>query len=113
MRCLWHESYFCTADKEYEWKDRRSYEATKAVTKKAQKQFWGSNGIRTRDLRNTGAMLYRLSYEASLEAGQVRVQFIDIMGAFFWAYSGIAIARMIRIILLFLAWVDYRHVRTS
>ena len=25
---------------------------------------------------NTGAMLYRLSYEASLEAGQVRVQYL-------------------------------------
>ena len=31
------------------------------VVDKAQKKFWGSNGIRTHDLRDTGAMLYRLS----------------------------------------------------
>ena len=37
------------------------------VTNKAQKKFWGSNGIQTHDLRDTGAMLYQLSYEASLE----------------------------------------------
>ena len=29
------------------------------------------NGIRTHDLSDTGVMLYLLSYEASLEAGQV------------------------------------------
>ena len=54
-------------------------EATEAVANKAQKQFWGSNGIRTHALRDTGAMLYQLSYEASLEAGQVRVQFIPVI----------------------------------
>ena len=31
----------------------------------AQKIFWCSNGIRTHDLRDTGAMLYQLNYEAS------------------------------------------------
>ena len=30
------------------------------------------------DLRDTGTMLYQLSYEASLEVGQVRVQFIPV-----------------------------------
>ena len=49
------------------------------VTTKAQKKFWGSNGIQTHDLRDTGAMLYWLSYEASPEAGQVRVQFIPVI----------------------------------
>ena len=43
---------------------------------KPRKQFWGSNGIPTHDLCDTGAMLYQLNYEASPEAGQVRVQFI-------------------------------------
>ena len=38
-----------------------------------------SNGIRTRDLCDTDAMLYQLSYEASLEAVQVRVQIIPII----------------------------------
>ena len=46
---------------------------------KAQKKFWGSNGIRTHELRDTGAMLYRLSYEASMGAGQFRVQFIPVI----------------------------------
>ena len=53
--------------------------ATKAVANKALKKFWGFNGIRTHDLRDTGAMLYQLSYEASLEAGQVQVQFISVV----------------------------------
>ena len=39
-------------------------------------KFWVSNGIRIYDLGDTGPKLYQLSYEASLEAGQVRVQFI-------------------------------------
>ena len=48
-----------------------------SVTKKAQKKFWGSNGIQSHYLRDTGGMLYQLSYEASLEAGQKRVQFVQ------------------------------------
>ena len=60
--------------------DIRSYEATKAVAKKAQKKFWGSNGIWTHDLRDTGAMLYQLTYDASLEAGQVRVDLLCCFG---------------------------------
>ena len=53
------------------------------VISAVKKKFWGSNGIQTHDLRDTSAMLYELSYEASLEAGQVRVQFIPvIMGLF-------------------------------
>ena len=55
--------------------DPHSYEATKAVGKKAQKKVWGFNGIRTHELRDTGAMLYQLSYEA----GQVWVQFIPVI----------------------------------
>ena len=38
----------------------------------------GFNVIPTHDLHDTGAMLYQLSYEASLEAGQERVQFIPV-----------------------------------
>ena len=41
--------------------------------------FWGSNGIRTHDLRDTGVMIYRLSYEASPEAGQVQVQLMPVI----------------------------------
>ena len=44
-------------------------------TNKAQKQIWGSNGIWTHDLHDTSVMIYQLSYEASFEAGQVRIHF--------------------------------------
>ena len=50
--------------------DPHSYEGTTEVAKKAQKKLCGFNGIQTHDLHDTGAMLYRLSYEASPEAGQ-------------------------------------------
>ena len=52
--------------------DLRSCEA---VAKKAKKKIWGSNRIWTRDLHDTGAILYQLSYEALLETGQEPVQF--------------------------------------
>ena len=45
---------------------------------KKPEKFWGSNGIQTHDLRDTGAMLYQLSHEVLLKAGQVRVQFIPV-----------------------------------
>ena len=42
--------------------DSFSYEATKAVAKKAQNKFWGFNRIQTHDLSwDTGAMLYQLT----------------------------------------------------
>ena len=59
-------------------RDLHSCEVTYAVTNKAQKKFWGSNGIQTHDLRDTSAMFYRLRYEASPEAGQMQVQFIQL-----------------------------------
>ena len=45
--------------------------------KKPEKKNQGFNGIRTRDLRDTGAMLYQLSYEAPhWERGQF-IEFIS------------------------------------
>ena len=39
--------------------DSSIYEATKAVAKKAQKKFWGFNGIPSHEFRtDTGAMVY-------------------------------------------------------
>ena len=46
--------------------DPRSYKTTKAVAKKAQKEFLGFKGIRSHDLRNTGVVIYQLSYEVLL-----------------------------------------------
>ena len=68
-----------TADKEYKRKWSSQLWSNLAVTNKAQKKFWGFNGIQTHDLCDTGVMLYQLSYEASWEAGQVRVQFIPVI----------------------------------
>ena len=50
--------------------DPRSYEVTYAVTNyKAQKKILRLQRDSNPDLRDTGAMLYQVSYEASLEAG--------------------------------------------
>ena len=44
----------------------------------------GFNGIRTRDLRDTGAMLYQLSYEAThWERGQF-IEFISSRAVKWW-----------------------------
>ena len=49
----------------------------KAIGKKKPEKNQGSKGIRTRDLRDTGAMLYQLSYEAThQERGQL-IEFIS------------------------------------
>ena len=42
--------------------DPCSCEVTSAVTKKAQKKFWGSNGIRTHDLCNTAVVIFRVNW---------------------------------------------------
>ena len=58
-------------NKEKSERDLRSCEVTWAVTNKAQKKFWGSNGIRTHDLRDTGthsrcsAVTYQLQLHIS------------------------------------------------
>ena len=53
----------------------------KQLQRKPRKKFWGFNGIQTHDLHDTRAVLYQLSYmyEALLEAGQERVQFIPVI----------------------------------
>ena len=45
--------------------DHRSKFSNLAIGKKKPEKNQGFNGIRTRDLRDTGAMLYQLSYEAT------------------------------------------------
>ena len=60
--------------------DPHSYEATKAVAKKAQKKFWGLNRIWAHDLHNTDALPTELQmYETLLGAGQEGVQFIPVI----------------------------------
>ena len=52
--------------------DLRSEFPIKAIGMKKPEKNQGFNGIRTRDLRHTGAMLYQLSYEAThWERGQL------------------------------------------
>ena len=48
-----------------EMDDHRSKFCNLAAGKKKPEKNQGFNGIRTRDLRNTGAMLYQLSYAAT------------------------------------------------
>ena len=43
----------------------------KQLQRKPRKKLWGFNRIQTHDPCNTSAMLYQLSYEVSLDAGQV------------------------------------------
>ena len=68
-------AYECNADKEY----KRKKSSQLQLQIKPREKFWGSNGIQTHNRRDTGVMLYQLSYEASLEAGQVPVQFIPVI----------------------------------
>ena len=50
-----------------------------AVGKKKPEKNQGFNGIRTRDLRYTGAMLYQLSYEAMcITNGQWRLSSVKL-----------------------------------
>ena len=52
--------------------DHRSKFSNLSNWKKPEKKNQGFNGIRTRDLRDTSAMLYQLSYEAThWERGQL------------------------------------------
>ena len=58
--------------------DHRSKFSNLSNWKEAWKKNQGFNGIRTRDLRDTGAMLYQLSYEAThWERGQF-IEFIIV-----------------------------------
>ena len=50
----------------------------KQLEKKKPEKNHGFNGIRTRDLRDTGAMLYQLSYEAT---HWKRGQFIEFISS--------------------------------
>ena len=93
---MWHDvymikiwSYDCLRIRNTSESDPHSYEVTfkGSYINKAQKKLWGSNRIRTHDLRNTGVMLYQLHYEVSLEAGQVQVQFISIIKILWNVYS--------------------------
>ena len=57
--------------------DRSKYSNLAIGKKKPEKRNQGFNGIRTHDLRDTGAMLYQLSYEAThWEQGQF-IEFIS------------------------------------
>ena len=52
--------------------DHRSKFSNLSSWKEKPEKNQGFNGIRTRDLRDTGAMLYQLSYEATFwERGQL------------------------------------------
>ena len=50
--------------KSEEWSSQLIFQF-KQLERRSLKKIQGFNGIRTRDLRDTGAMLYQLSYDAT------------------------------------------------
>ena len=75
---IWNNSCIWTAviDESEEWSSQWIFQF-KQLERRSLKKNQGFNGIRTRDLRDTGAMLYQLSYEAThWEQGQF-VEFIS------------------------------------
>ena len=77
------------------------------------KKFWGFNGIRTHDLCDTGAMLYQLSYEASLEAGWslgfFSVLSLQLRGSISLGYS-LSLSLHTHIHILFISYThDFRN----
>ena len=76
-KCIWNNSYlYCGC--RWNWRVIIAVNFPIEAIKKRRslKKNQGSNGIRTRDLRDTGAMLYQLSYEAThWERGQF-IEFI-------------------------------------
>ena len=64
-------------DESEEWSSQLLFQFKQLERRSLKKKNQGFNGIRTRDLRDTGAMLYQLSYEAShWERGQF-IEFIS------------------------------------
>ena len=66
MKYIWNNSYIWTAvvDQSEEMIIAVNF-PIKAIGKKKPEKNQGFNGIRTRDLRDTGAMLYQLSSEGA------------------------------------------------
>ena len=56
--------------------DHRSFFSNLSNCKEKLEKNQGNNGIRTRDLRDTGAMLYQLNYEATRWE---RCQFVEVI----------------------------------
>ena len=77
VKCIWNNSYLNCGCKGEVKNDHRSkfFNLNNWKAEEAWKNQ-GFNGIRSRDLRDTGAMLYRLSYEAT---HWERDQFIEFM----------------------------------
>ena len=68
-QCL-HVSYLFTNFKQHQTIFHLHSQLQRKPRNKGFNKKEGFNGIRAHNLCDTGAMLYQLSYEASLEAGQ-------------------------------------------
>ena len=76
---LYEIIHICTAvvDDSEEWSSRQIFQFKQLDRRSLKKKNQGFNGIGTRDLRDTRAMLYQLSYEAThWERGQF-IEFIS------------------------------------
>ena len=79
MWSLYETIHIWTAvvDESGEWSSQLIFQFKQLERRSLKKKNQCFNGIRTRDLRDTGAMLYQLSYEAThWERGQL-VEFIS------------------------------------
>ena len=73
-----------------------------ATGKKKPEKNQGFNGILTRDLRDTGAMLYQLSYEAThWERGQL-IEFISSLKPWFFQVSSFQLHKLENLLMIIL-----------
>ena len=82
MWSLYEIIYICTAivDESEEWSSQKIFQF-KQLERRSLKTNQGFNAIRTRDVRDTGAMLYQLSYEAAHWARDQFIEFISSRAA--------------------------------
>ena len=87
VKYIWNNSFLnCGCNWKWRMHDHRSKSSNLSNWKEEDWKNQGFNGIRTRDLRVTGALLYQLSYEATYwERGQF-IEFISpLMSEMMWS----------------------------
>ena len=86
LRSIYEIIHICTAvvDESEEWSSQLIFQFKQLERRNLKKQ--GFNGIRTRDLRDVGAMVYRLNYEAThRERGQIIEYISPVRSKVMWS----------------------------
>ena len=101
MKYILNNSYIWTAvvDQSEEWSSQWIFHFKQLERRNLKNQDF--NGIRTRDLRGTGVMLYQLSYEAThWERGQF-IEFISpVRSEMMWSLYEIPYYRKLTLVLI-------------